>query len=150
MGRGMCTVTVILLAVLSVQRNQVWATQEVLWLDAAAKTSHAARPHAQLGAIYRRSGRLDEAEAHLTEALRRDPDLAPAYSTLGNVFQARGNLEQAEDAYHEALRRLPRYPEALINFGALHQPGPLARPTLRSVSACGGKTHGSCSHVRLR
>ena len=47
-------------------------------------------------AAYRAAGRLAEAEACYRQALRLQPDLAPAYNNLGNVLREQGRPAEAE------------------------------------------------------
>ncbi|MGD2131523.1 MAG: tetratricopeptide repeat protein [Maricaulaceae bacterium] len=60
----------------------------------------------QLGALYLRLGRFDEAQAAYEGAADRAPDdreTANALTGLGAIAQRRGRLDDAEDAYRRAL-----------------------------------------------
>lgn len=52
-----------------------------------------------------------QAEAHLREAIRLDPGLAPAHFQLGNVLQGAGQLKDALSQFQAAARLDPAYAE---------------------------------------
>ena len=54
-----------------------------------------AEVHLMLGRLQRINGQLDQAIAHLSEAIAYDPDLIDAYLELGKTYQNRQNLEEA-------------------------------------------------------
>jgi tetratricopeptide (TPR) repeat protein len=64
-----------------------------------------------LGDLLRTAGRMNEAQQHLTEAVRlrrqllgpRHPDLAKSLNNLALVLRSRNRLEEAEPLYREAL-----------------------------------------------
>ena len=56
-------------------------------------------------------GRLDEAQAHLVEALRLKPEYVEARCNLGNLLVILGKLDKALPHYLEALRINPDYAE---------------------------------------
>jgi len=109
----------ILLAVLTVQRNQVWRDEGTLWRDALEKSPLMVRPLLRMGSLNRVEGRLGEAEKGYLKALELDPKSAPAYNNLGNLYREQERLEEAEQAYGKALGIAPRYVEAQINLGTL-------------------------------
>ncbi len=54
-----------------------------------------AKVHLMLGRLQRKSGQLDQAIAHLSEAITYDPTLVDAYLELGKTYQDRRDLEEA-------------------------------------------------------
>ena len=72
-----------------------------------------------LGAIARRSGRLDLSVDCLQEALLARPKDAAVQQELGLAFQQLGQLNQAEAAFRAALNCDPNFQSALVNLGAL-------------------------------
>ena len=60
-------------------------------------------------------GRLDEAEASLTQAIVLEPDYAEAHFNLGCVRKDKGDLEAAIASYKQALKIQPDYAEAFYN-----------------------------------
>ena len=65
-------------------------------------------------------GRSQEAEADLREALRLNPQLAPAHYRLGNLLQQRGQLDAAVREQLEAVRLDEKYAEPHIALAHLY------------------------------
>ena len=63
--------------------------------------------------------RLREAEALLREALRQNPDLAPAHHLQGVIHQARGRNDLAVAEYRRALALLPGQISSIGNLAVL-------------------------------
>lgn len=75
--------------------------------------------HYRLGYVYTQSGKLDDAEEHLKQALEIDKDFAPALAVLGYTYRRKGEkmeqgidrdemLNRAEYMLQQALKRAPR------------------------------------------
>jgi tetratricopeptide (TPR) repeat protein len=81
------------------------------------------RPHARtwanLGAAYRRQGRLNESRDAYVQALDLDEESPEAHAGLALLHEAEGKTVGAEAAYREAIRVDPTYEEAHINLGSL-------------------------------
>ncbi len=56
-----------------------------------------------LGLAYLKLGRLEEAERHLGESVRRDGRSALGHELLGDLHSLRGNAQKARDAWSKAL-----------------------------------------------
>jgi hypothetical protein len=74
----------ILLASLTIARNQVYQSEISLWEDTVAKSPGKARAHNNLGYAYMQAGRKNEAEREFRAALGIDPE----------YYKARNNLEK--------------------------------------------------------
>jgi tetratricopeptide (TPR) repeat protein len=57
--------------------------------------------------VYRRKGEYDRAIADASEALRLDPQLAPAYFTRGEAYRRKGDFDRAIANLTEAVRLAP-------------------------------------------
>ena len=80
--------------------------------------------------------KLDEAEPHLSEALRLDPDLADAQLNLGILRAQQGRLDDAIAHFNEVLRIKPDDPLARNNLEtALQQKSQRAPAEARPPSA---------------
>ena len=64
-------------------------------------------------------GRLDEAEASLTSALRTNGNDAVAHNLLGMVLRERGRAADAEAHFRQAIGLKPESADAYINLGAV-------------------------------
>jgi tetratricopeptide (TPR) repeat protein len=72
----------------------------------------------QLADLERRMGRLDQAAAHLHDALRSSPDYVPALAGRARLAVARGRLQTAVTRWQQVVARLP-LPEYLVELGEL-------------------------------
>jgi tetratricopeptide (TPR) repeat protein len=61
--------------------------------------------------------RLTEAESHLHDALRLNPNYPGAHNGLGNIFREQSRLEEALSCYQTALALRPDLPEFYNNLG---------------------------------
>lgn len=77
-------------------------------------------PHADLGLIYRQSGKLPEAVAALEKAVRASPQQPIYLNQLGLAYRQQGRFDKAREAYEEALRVDPDYATAALNLGILN------------------------------
>jgi tetratricopeptide (TPR) repeat protein len=73
-----------------------------------------------LGELARAAGRRDEAARHFADALRADPDYAPALAGRARLAVGRGDLAAAEKDYRTVVRRLP-LPEYVVELGELYE-----------------------------
>jgi Flp pilus assembly protein TadD len=100
------TFAVLLLATLTLMRNEVWRTHVSLWSDAVAKAPHKARVYVNLGQALSLDGHPEEAISLYCRALALDPGNAQAqnnlYATLDE--QTKAALEGGNDVI---LERLP-------------------------------------------
>ncbi len=76
-------------------------------------------PHANLGLLYLRQDRPDEAARELERAVTLNPEQAAAWNALGIVHRQRGDFEAAREAYEAALAADPDLAEAHRNLAIL-------------------------------
>ena len=96
---------------------QYWEDSTTLWTHTLAVTTENNIAHNNLGVSLADQGKLDNAIAHYSEALRIKPDYANAHNNLGAALADRGKTEEAIAHYSEALRIKPDYADAHINLG---------------------------------
>ena len=72
-----------------------------------------------LGVMYEREGRLDDAARTYQQAISRDPRYARAHVNLGNVLRQQGKYSEALARYRKAMVADPRSFEAVNNFADL-------------------------------
>ena len=77
-------------------------------------------PHANLGLIYRRAGKLDDAIAALQEAVRVSPRQPVYFNQLGIAYRHKGEFTKARAAYEQAIALDANYAEPHLNLGILH------------------------------
>lgn len=78
-----------------------------------------ARTWSNLGAAYRKLGRLTEAHDAYTSALALDGESKEAHHGLALVYEAEGNMAEAEREYRKAVDIDPGYSDAYTNLGSL-------------------------------
>ena len=76
-----------------------------------------AKHYSNLGMVYSRQGKPDEALAVLKRALSIDPYCFEAHFTLGNVYREQGAFNEAIDCYKKTLQINPDFAEAHNNLG---------------------------------
>ena len=102
------------------------------WLAGSAELSSAAgiehykkkgelHPHKAsywnaLGYYYLKSGKLQEAEAHLLKAIETDSSYPIPHNNLGVVYLEQGRLEQAEEEFRRAVELKRNYSKAQYNL----------------------------------
>ena len=77
-------------------------------------------PHANLGVIYRKAGKLSEAVAELEQATKLSPRQPIYLNELGIAYREQGQFAKARDAYQRALALDPGYTTAMLNLGILY------------------------------
>ncbi len=76
-----------------------------------------AKHYSNLGMVYSRQGKLDEALAELNRALSIDPYCFEAHYNLGNLYREQGAFNEAIDSYKKTLEINPDFAEAHNNLG---------------------------------
>jgi tetratricopeptide (TPR) repeat protein len=98
------------------QRNEVWRTEESLWLDATRKSPENSRALMNYGLVQMAKGNLAGAEDYFNRALRYSPRYAYLHVNMG-VFK--GALNQPADAerhFREAQQHDPRDPVTSYHY----------------------------------
>ena len=83
-------------------------------LQAATQTHPTGVVYMNLGMIYGKTGRNEEALVALAEAEKLDPAFAQIYAFKGNVYFAQGKIREAAEQYRHALQLEP------ANQAAIH------------------------------
>jgi len=97
---------------------QHWQNSITLFIHSLDVTSNNSLVHNNLGAALGGQGRIQEAIAHYTEALRIRPDYAEAHINLGSALMRQGKIQEAVAHFTEALRIRPDSAEAQNNLGS--------------------------------
>ncbi len=77
-------------------------------------------PHANIGVIQRRAGKLTESVGELELAVRINPRQAVYWNQLGVSYRLAGQFGKARDAYEKAIALNPRYAAPMLNLGILY------------------------------
>jgi len=76
-------------------------------------------PHANLGIIYRRAGKLPEAVAEFEQAVKASPQQPVYFNQLGITYRQQGQFAKAREAYEKAIALDPNYAIPYLNLGIL-------------------------------
>jgi len=76
--------------------------------------------HYNLGVLYTKQGKREEAEQQYLETLRINPNDPEAHYSLGILYTKQGKREEAEQQYLETLRINPNHADAHYNLGILY------------------------------
>ena len=112
------TALVVTLAVLAMQRAQVFQSEEALWRDTLAKNPTAWCAHANLGWILASQQKYAEARDHLLTSLKLNPNNAQAHSNLGRVLSLQGRSAEAEPEFQAAVRIKPKDSEIRRSYAS--------------------------------
>ena len=104
------------------QRAQLdgnFETAEEFYSRAAEVDPHDATVHYNLGILYNKTARRDEAEAAYRRAIALNPDYTKAHNNLGLLMRRGGRPAEAEAAYRKAMQIDPSYLNSYYNLIAL-------------------------------
>lgn len=118
-GVALCLV----LSLLTIDRNEVWANDISLWGDAVLRNPGSARPRVNLALAHKREGELPQARAHLDEGLRLDPGFAEGWVILGELRRDAGDVDGALMAFRRGAALDPTMAGVFHNLGnvAMHR-----------------------------
>lgn len=103
--RTVCLLLACLLAFLTWQRNQTWATSISLWSDVVAKSPGLARGYNNLGVAYHEAQDFKTAQTLFEKAIRIEPGSRTAYISLGSMYVTQNRLAEAEQILRTALTK---------------------------------------------
>ena len=123
-----------ILAGMTIQRGQVWATSVSLWQDAALKAPQKARTQFNLGQAFHEQRDHLNAMRQYDIALKLQPtlyaaqsnmagiqiDVAQAYVQAGQYDAARATYLAAEQQLLRTLRESPNYADAQVNLAVVY------------------------------
>jgi len=118
-GVGGLGALVLLLALLTWERNRDYRDPVRLWSKVLDVAPHNPRAHFSLGQAYRIQGDADAARRCYERCLRLDPDFARAHGALGHILLSKGSLQTAAEHLQRAIELMPDYLHALVNLGNL-------------------------------
>jgi len=112
-------VVVVVLAVLTVARNRVWADEVTLWSDAADNASDTWAAQYGLAEAQRQAGRCDEALTSYERATELLPKRIEPYLNAGICLAELERFDEARASFHAARDLDPTSPKAHNNLGTL-------------------------------
>jgi len=83
----------IVFSVLTIQRNQIWASEVSLWTDTLKKSPYKVRPVINLAHAYTANGEFDLAVKYYEKAMVLNPNVFATNYNLANLYLKRGREE---------------------------------------------------------
>lgn len=99
------------------KRNQVWLTEESLWLDVSKKSPKNGRGLMNYGLTQMAKGDYDTAEKYFNNALKLLPAYYSLYINLAILKNAKGDKAAAEKDFKTALQFGNDYPDSWFYYG---------------------------------
>jgi len=116
-GMTVLAAAAVVLAAVTVVRNEDYASTISLYEDTVAKCPSNARAMALLANYYRQAGRLEDARKWLERSLALEPGVRPVLNNLGTVWQELGQPGKAVTCFQQALALEPGDTATLNNLG---------------------------------
>jgi tetratricopeptide (TPR) repeat protein len=91
------------LAVLSMNRLQVWQNSETLWLDAIEKAPTAGRSYFNLAGYYYEHRRYDRTIAHMKSYIGIQPNDPMGYIKLRQTYEITGRSDEAAETQRKLI-----------------------------------------------
>jgi len=110
----------ITLALLAVDRTEVWRDELSLWSDAIVKGPDMLKPHLRLGDAFAGHSQWQHAEEAYLQALSLRPHHPAARNNLGRLYMGQGRLSEAESQFRLVLADAPNVVHARLNLASLH------------------------------
>jgi len=125
MQRGAATRLVAVVAVVTVGalgvgtwiQTATWHDSETLWRHAVQRDPTCSLCASNLGRMIARTGRLDEAEAHIARAIALRPDRAGPHENMGVIMLGRGRVQEATTAFRRVVSIRPFHGPSRNNLG---------------------------------
>jgi protein O-mannosyl-transferase len=107
-------------AVLTYERNKVWASDYTLWADCMKKSPNKPRPLSEYGIVLAAAGNAFEALPYFDKAIKANPHFSAAYSNRGGAYEKLGNYNLAIADFDRAIELDPTFAAAYYNRGVTY------------------------------
>jgi tetratricopeptide (TPR) repeat protein len=111
---------VILFSIITIQRNQIWASEVTLWNDTLKKSPNKIRPIINLAHAYTTFGSFDLAIQYYEKAMSINAKIFSINYNLGNLYLARGREEVAIGLLETAALIRPNNLEVNVLLGEVY------------------------------
>ncbi len=123
---GLVAISVVLLSLMTIHRNEDYRSEETIWRDTISKSPKNTGAQINLSLALDQQGYVEEAKTHLIQALQLDSNSALAHENLGALLLKQGYLEEAKDHLIRVLQLGSGSAEVYNNLGvALFKQGHL-------------------------
>lgn len=119
-GFGLAGTIIVVLCLLTVQRNYDYKDEISIWDDTIRKQGHNWRALINRGRAYSRMGQYDKAIGDFNQVIVLHETYASAYYNRGNAYCNKGDLMTAIRDYDKAIELNPGFTEAYSNRGSTY------------------------------
>jgi len=131
-------------------QTRYWRNSESLWLQTLAVTKDNDLAHNNLGSVWWKSGRVDDAIREYQAALKVSPDSPLARNNLGSAFLKQGKVAEAIQEFRRVLSRDPQSISGRFNLaGALLRDGRVAEAVAEYEKVLAIKPDFAQGHLAL-
>lgn len=110
------SMVVVILAILTYNRNTIWQSRESIWADAAAKSPNKARTLVNYGVALLDKGSFSEARDVFERATRLQSNYARAWGNLSSAYLGLKDYENARIAASKAILFFNKEPDFHFNL----------------------------------
>lgn len=108
---------ILVFSLLTIKQNTFWREPLKFYQRAIKISPQSYRPHNEIGIIYLRQKKYDEAISEFKRATELNPAFDQAYDNLGVVYDMRGDFENAIATHKKAIQLNPNNIKAYNNLG---------------------------------
>lgn len=105
---------------LTIERNKVWATTEVLFQDIIKKNPTSHITHNNIGNMHLNNGDLRTALLYLEKAMELNPESPEVLVNMGVYYGKLGDYSASESYLNQAMEIHPTFAPAHFNKGGIH------------------------------
>ena len=113
-------VLIVCYSAVTVWRVPVWKSDLTLWTDTVKKSPDSYVARNNLGLVYFKASRIEEALREYMEALKINPANANTHNNMGVLYYETGRFEAAAKKYEDALFIDPAFTNAMNNLGVVY------------------------------
>lgn len=114
------SITVLVYAISTFERNKVWKDELFLWNDSVSKSPEKFRPNYNIAEAYKKAGDSQTALEFYLKAYKLSTQSYGVCNNIGNIYSERKDYDKAESYYTEALKLNPGYPKSLNNLANIN------------------------------
>ncbi|RMF98431.1 MAG: tetratricopeptide repeat protein [Candidatus Schekmanbacteria bacterium] len=112
---------IILLCLLTYNRNQVWESQYKLWSDSVKKSPNKARAHLNLGMALEAMNDYEGAMREYKKTIQLDSSYPLPYNNIGVLYCNKQQYDKAVGWFQKAVDINPEYVDAYFNLALIYK-----------------------------
>ena len=110
----------VIFSILTIKRNQIWASEVSLWSDTLKKSPQKIRPVINIAQAYTKIGNFNFAIEYYEKAINLNPNVFAVNYNLGNLYFVRGREKDALRLLNMAALINPKNPETHGLLGEIY------------------------------